>query len=361
MKRNVIQIIPNIGLVGGTAAKVKILAEYSEFGQIICYSYHPKNKLYIDEWSKIGNCKLEEICTTRNPIVNAYRLGKIVKKYHALIIHVYFPIGSISASLLKLFNPSVKIVRSFEGAVKYVGIKQMVQSIAFKSHDAFIAISRYVMHFYENIFSELNNKIQVVYNCPAFSEPLNKPIQHDVSRKVLVSIGGLNPSKNTETLVEIVKKLKERNINVKAYVLGDGPLRNEVEEKIIEWNIKDNLILCGFCKDVKPYLDNCSLYVHTANLEGFGMAVVEAMSRFCAVIVSDSCALPELVDNGVDGLIAKTYDVNDWADKIEYLLSYQQVVDNLGENAYQKAYSKFSANTYTSKLDSIYSKLYEIN
>lgn len=361
MKRSIIQVIPNIGLVGGTAAKVKILAEYSNFQHIVCYTYSPNNKMYAAEWLKIRNCILAEVLTVRNPFINAYRLYQVVRKYKAQIIHVYFPIGSVSAGLLKLFCPSLKIMRSFEGILPQKKGKNEIQNFFLKKHNLFIAISEYVKQYYEKCFPDIRNKIQVVYNCPAFFQQPANPIFHDVNKKILVSIGGLNPTKNTETLVEAVKLLKDRNVDVKAYVLGDGPLREQTEEKIKSYGLQDYVFLCGYCNNVIPYLDESSIYVHTANLEGFGMAVIEAMSRYCAVIVSDSCALPELVDDGVDGLIAATYDANGWANKIEYLLSSQALVNEFGEKAHHKVSTKFSINAYVSTLDSIYSKLYENN
>ena len=362
LRKSVIQVLPNLGLVGGTAAKVKLFAEHSHYQQIICYSANPKNKIYIGQWEKTPNCILEEIDSISNPFTHAYQLYKIAQKYKATIIHVYFPIASISASLVKVVFPTIKIVRSFEGAIQYSKYKSIAQKMAFKKHDVFIAISQYIKQYYENLFPELRNgRIQVVYNCSSFDIQIDKPIFHDINKKCLVSVGGLNPSKNTETLVETVRLLKQKNIFVRAFILGDGPLRDKIETMIGQYELQDRIKLCGFCKDVIPYLDECSIYVHTANNEGFGMAVVEAMSRYCAVIVSDACALPELIKDGEDGLIARTYDAKDWANKIEWLLSNQSKVNEFGIRAYKKATTIFSVQKYVTSIDNIYSNLYEDN
>lgn len=361
LRKSVIQVLPNLGLVGGTAAKVKLFAEHSHYRQIICYSTNPKNNIYIREWEKT-NCVLEEIDSISNPFSHAYQLHKIVKKYRATIIHVYFPIASISASLVKVVIPTIKIVRSFEGAIQVNKYKILAQKFAFKNHGAFIAISQYIKQYYESIFPKLRNeKFQVVYNCSSFNKLQDSPIFHDVNKKCLVSVGGLNPSKNTETLVETVRRLKQKGIFVKAIILGDGPLRSKIESMINQYGIQDRIKLCGFCNNVIPYIDECSIYVHTANNEGFGMAVVEAMSRYCAVIVSDAGALPELVKDGEDGLIAKTYDAEDWANKIEWLLSNQSKVNEFGMKAYKKATTFFSVQKYVTSIDKIYSNLYADN
>ena len=362
IENNIIQVLPNLGLVGGTAAKVKLLVEHSRYRQVVCYSSNPKNKIYIKQWKKTPNCILEEISSISNPLTYTYQLYKIAKKYNATIIHVYFPIGSISASLIKIVRPTTKIIRSFEGPVQYSKWKRFAQRLAFQNHNVFIAISKYVKQYYESFCPVLKEKkIQVVYNCSGFNILPNKPIIHDICKRYLVSVGGFNPIKNTETLVETVRLLKQKGTKVTAFILGDGPLRSKIESMINQYDIQDSIKICGFCNNVIPYLDECSIYIHTANNEGFGMAVIEAMSRYCAVIVSDSCALPELINDGEDGLIASTYDAEDWANKIEWLLSNQSKVNEFGEKAYQKASTIFSVQNYVSSIDNIYSNLYEDN
>lgn len=68
MKGTIIQLLPNIGLVGGTAAKVRILAQQSDFRQVICYAYNPKNRIYLPKWECIDNAILVEKYSLSNPL-----------------------------------------------------------------------------------------------------------------------------------------------------------------------------------------------------------------------------------------------------------------------------------------------------
>lgn len=358
-EKSVIQILPTLKLTGGTAAKVHLLAQHSQFKQIICVVDHVDNRNYVEKWRQIENCRIEPVYTFRNPFLNAIRLYNIVKKYNAYIIHAYFPVDSISTSILKLFCPSVKIIRSFEGALTYSKWKQRMQSISFRNHDVFVGISRFVGEFYKKMFPLIDKKgIKVIYNCPAFFEDLKSPIYHNTASKRIVNVGCCNPSKNTATLVKAAKILNDRGIDAKFDIIGDGCLRVEIEKLIRQLGVENIVFLRGYSDNVKSYLDASSIYVHPSNLEGFGMAVVEAMGRYCPCIVSDSCALPELINDGIDGLIAKTYDAEDWANKIEMLLSNQTLVDEFGEKAYNKAKTVFSISAYVHNLDNLYEELY---
>lgn len=355
-KKSVIQLLPNIGLVGGTAAKVKLLAELSEFNQIICFSTNPKNELYRHEWNKIKGVILVEGYSLSNPISNAILLRRLCKKYECNVIHAYFPIDSISASIAKLLYHKIRIVRSFEGPLSYVGYKKIFQKFSFKLHSSFIGISKYVTTFYRHLFGKEIENIITIYNCPA-SHPKERDLIHPAYKKELLSIGGLNPIKNTETVVKAVKILKERGIDVKYNVIGDGPLRKSVEKLIKEYDLQDNIVLLGFKTNVGDYLRNCSLYVHPANCEGFGMAVVEAMSYKCPIIVADACALPELVEDGKSGFVVDTYDPYKWADKIFELLSSQAQMDFFGNNAYNRYREQFSIERYVLSVDKLYQSL----
>lgn len=359
MKRTVIQLLPNIGLVGGTAAKVRILAQQSQFRQIICYGYNPKNGIYLPQWEHIENAVLIERYSLSNPLKNALLLVRLCKKYNARVIHAYFPIDSVSAALAKILYPKIRIVRSFEGAIHYSKWKKLLQEYSFLLHNRHIAISDYIGNFYSGIFGKYLRNILTVYNCPSF-ESQNNSCSHTSEHQYLLSIGGLNPTKNTETMIEAVKLLKGKGINVQYHILGDGPLRQKIESMISEYHLENNVFLHGFRNDVQDFLSRCSIYVHPANLEGFGMAVVEAMSYKCPIIVSDSCALPELIVNGESGFVVSTYDTQAWCNKIEELLSDQRKMDYMGENAYERFCSCFSIDIYVKTLDSIYSQLSKV-
>lgn len=357
MKEGILQLLPNIGLIGGTAAKVKLLAERSRFRHIICYAPNPKNELYREAWSNIGSTTLIEEYSLSNPLKNALMINRICKQYDCCVVHTYFPIDSVSAAIAKLLNPRLQIVRSFEGAINYSNFKKTLQRLSFTLHMRFIAISKYIESFYLDMFHNSVKPISIIYNSPAFEHGHEGIFKHIGSDYNLLSVGGLNPTKNTETLIKAVHILKQRGENVKYHVLGDGPLRGKVQKMINNFGLENNVILHGYRTDVERFYKECSLYVHPANLEGFGMAVVEAMSYMCPVLVADSCALPELIVDGESGFILPTYDAVAWADKIECILSDQEKINALGQAAYQRYMDCFSIDNYVNSLDQLYDEI----
>ncbi|WP_455672671.1 glycosyltransferase family 4 protein [Phocaeicola sp.] len=354
----ILHLITSLALVGGTAAKVRVLVSHSQYKHIVCYPKVKANNKYIAEWEKIENCTLIEGLTRKNYIKDTCLVNKLVKKYGVNIIHVYFPPDTITASLVKKLNPTMKLVRSFEGNVKQSFIKRSIIKIALNSFDKVIYISDYVKRFYEGgIPLSLIKKGTVIFNSAARQTNIEKPIKHSINTKKIITVSGLNPSKNLTVLIEAMRILKEKDKNIHLDILGDGPLREALQNKIDQYCLRSNITLHGFSDNVIEFLDASSIYVHPANNEGFGIAVVEAMQRYCAIIVSDEGALPEIITNNIDGLIAKANDCKDWANKIELLLNNQHLVDMLGEEAYKTVINKFSLDIYTKKHDTLYQSI----
>lgn len=355
MNRQVIQILPTLELNGGTACKVKILTEQSIFNHIVLHPTSADNENLIKEWGYHEGRVFIEGYSLQNPISNALKIVSVCRKYKCRVVHAYFPIDSVSCLIAKILYPKIKIVRSFEGVLPYTISKKYLQTVAFKAHDHFVAISDYVLNFYSRFFSGRLKNISRVYNSPSFE-------LGDIGTRTfdgtieLLSIGGLNPTKNTETMIEAVRVLKARGVEVVYHVLGDGPHRTKVERMIKDYGLENNVVLHGYNRNVKAFLSRDVIYVHPANCEGFGMAVVEAMNYKLPIIVSDSCALPELIEDGVSGYVVETYNVVMWADTIIGLLNDKVRMKAMGCAAYERFKAKFSIAEYVKLHDEIYNK-----
>ena len=141
------------------------------------------------------------------------------------------------------------------------------------------------------------------------------------------------------------------------YVIGDGPERKKLEEKIEKYNLKEFVFLEGYKKNVGDYLESADIFVHPSYAEGFGIAVAEAMFAKKPIIVSNTGALPELIQNGVTGLIADPFSAKDWIDKIEYLLNNKDKAKKFAETAYIYAKDNFNINKYVNEYLNFYKEV----
>lgn len=358
MNINVLHILPSLNLTGGTAAKVKQLALHSSHKNYICTINNQSNISLINNWQP-EKIHILPILTRQNPITDGYAISKIVKKYNINIIHTYYNFDTISAYITKsIFHNNIKIVRSFEGVLKFSVVKKIIFSNILSHYDGLIYISNYIKYKYTAIFKSLNTlNNSIIYNPPGFEIDTANNVYHLTEDRYFVCISGLNKYKNLYILIDIIAILREKGIKCRVDIIGDGPNKSNLISKIEEYNLNDCIKLLGYKNNVKEYLDKATLYLHPADLEGFGMSVIEAMSRRCAVIVSNAAALPEIISDNIDGVLANPYDANDWVNKIIDLLNSQEKITFLGENAYKKVCNNFSVDKYCSNLDNFYYKL----
>lgn len=354
----ILHLIPSLSLVGGTVAKVYTLVSNSKFKHIIYYHRGITNQNYIEQWRQNKNCLLIEGHNKRNYIKETYDIYKIIKQYNVNIIHTYFPPETIKASILKIIIPNIKTIRSFEGNVKQGLIKRSIIFFSLQYFDCAIFISKYVKNYYrDKIPDKLLKKSTIIYNSASRTKTTNETIQHFAKNKKLVSVSGLNPSKNLFVIIEALHILKKEGYELQLDILGDGPLKEALQNKINSHNLQSNIHLRGFSNDVIQYLDSSSAFLHPADNEGFGIAVIEAMQRFCAVIVSNKGGLPEIITDNKDGLIADAYNAKEWARCIIRLINNQNLIDKLGKAAYITANNKFSIEKYVTSHEFLYQNL----
>lgn len=151
---------------------------------------------------------------------------------------------------------------------------------------------------------------------------------------VLGNIGTLKPSKNQEFLLKIVKILKERHVNVKLIIVGDGELKNRLVELTEKYNIVENVIFTGIRKDINNMLSCMDVFVLPSIYEGLGLVLLEAQASGLPCLVSE--AIQEEADLGLN-LIEKLNLSDDeilWADKIVELSNKKELSKSLIEETF---------------------------
>ena len=94
--------------------------------------------------------------------------------------------------------------------------------------------------------------------------------------KRILTVGRLTAQKSYETAIDAMKLLKDQGIKVHWYVLGEGELRQKLQQKIDSLGLTEDFVLLGARENPYPYYRQCDLYVHATRFEGKSIAVQEA-------------------------------------------------------------------------------------
>lgn len=146
----------------------------------------------------------------------------------------------------------------------------------------------------------------------ALREKLGIPID----KKAYVTVANLRKQKNHMFLLDIAKALKDKGDNFILYLIGEGNLRSDIEKKISELNLTDNVILMGSRGDVPEILCAFDGMIFPSLFEGLGGVILESQLVGVPAIVSD--AIPRVVDVGIEMVeyLSLNEDTSVWADVI---------------------------------------------
>jgi len=120
-----------------------------------------------------------------------------------------------------------------------------------------------------------------------------------------LTVGRLTAQKAYELAIDAMKLLKDQGIKARWYILGEGELRNKLQQKIDSLGLKEDFLLLGAKENPYPYYKQCDLYVHATRFEGKSIAIQEAQILGCTILVSNCSGNREQVENGTDGVLCQ--------------------------------------------------------
>jgi glycosyltransferase involved in cell wall biosynthesis len=137
----------------------------------------------------------------------------------------------------------------------------------------------------------------------------------------VVSVGQLIPRKRMDVLIDAVAELRDRGVAVRAGILGEGPLKDELARRIRERNVGDRVTLLGFRDDVESVLRRARLFALVSDWEGVPFAMIEAMATGLVPIVTDVGTIADWIEHEKNGHIVPVGDARALARSIERLLA----------------------------------------
>jgi glycosyltransferase involved in cell wall biosynthesis len=136
-------------------------------------------------------------------------------------------------------------------------------------------------------------------------------------------------------------------------LIGTGELQQAVQEQARTIAGGDRIHFLGLRPDARELLGIMDIYVQPSNGEGISIAIIEAMLARRPIVVSDAGALPDMIDDGVTGLMCRVLDADDLAEKIATFARDAELRNRLGESARQVALSRFGARAFAERITAI--------
>jgi glycosyltransferase involved in cell wall biosynthesis len=159
----------------------------------------------------------------------------------------------------------------------------------------------------------------------------------------ICAVGRLTAIKGIDLFIEIAAEIHRRQTDVCFFVIGDGELKSRLEAQAASLGVAEFVHFLGFRDDVLALMREFDLYLMTSHFESFGLTVIEAMGSGIPVVAAKAEApFEEIIQHGVDGILAGNRDPRLIADIIIQLLQNEKLRTAMGSAAQKKVALKYT-------------------
>lgn len=245
---------------------------------------------------------------------------------------------------------------SYENKLKRFASRELLME-AYRASKYAVAISKSVKESFIEKYGFKSEKCKVVYNGIDLNKFYSNRLTDDYGTFNIIYVGRVLPEKGVHILIDALSMLPG-DCKIKLFIVGRAynGYDNELTAQAKRLGLEDKIQLTGPSLDVPKYLAQADLFVHPAvSEEGFGIALAEAMAAYVPCVAFNEGAMPEIIDNGINGFIAKEMTAASLSQEIgkAYNLFIEGKYNRIRESAHQKAQA-FSIEAMVESLENLY-------
>jgi glycosyltransferase involved in cell wall biosynthesis len=155
------------------------------------------------------------------------------------------------------------------------------------------------------------------------------------------TVGRLTEIKRQDVLIRGFARLKQRCPAAHLVLVGDGPLRGDLEHLAATCDLRDSVHFAGYQSPTAPFIQAMTVFALTSRSEGMPQAAIEAAVSGVPVVASRVGGLPELIEDGQTGLLFQVGDDQALAAALEQLLANPDRARLIGQAARDRAVAMF--------------------
>ena len=278
-----------------------------------------------------------------------YSIGQIIKNNEITIVHTHHRMAAFYIRLLKLFNSRLTHVYTAHNVFKD---KLPLYRFALKNAKS-VAVGEAVN---KNLKEDVGiTDSRVIYNGVVLKET-DDQVDEIISYSgiKLGCIARLSEQKGLTYLLDAMSLLTIKDIRL--FIVGEGELREELENKVKELNLQDSVIFLGYRKDIVECINSFDFCVLPSVFEGFGLVAIEAFMNSKTLVATDIPGLNEVVTNK-NGILVPAKDPAALASAIDKLATDATLRQELASQAKKDYENRFSYPMFLENYRSLYREI----
>jgi glycosyltransferase involved in cell wall biosynthesis len=227
-----------------------------------------------------------------------------------------------------------------------------------------VAVSEQVRRNMVDDFKVEKNKVITIHNGIDVNRVTRKKTQSfrkefgiKEGEIVIGVIAGLRKQKALDVFIKSAKIILQNQPGIKFVIVGDGELRNELQQLCKTLKISNNFIFTGFREDAPQIIQELDVFCMSSNYEGLPISLLEALANHKPSVVTAVGGIPELICNGINGILVPPKDEIKLAKALERVILDDNLREDLQKNSYSSLCKNFTNIVMAKKYIEVYSRL----
>lgn len=341
------------------------------FRRYLCVAHAPPpdrrevNEADLHELEQLGVGVLRLECDSFLSNVAWARLYKLLRRESIGVLHAHMPRASVPGTVIgRLAGTPVIVSHEHTWSFQGMPVRRFLdRNVVARGSDVVLAVSerdRQQMIEVERIPAEC---IRVLPNGIPTPEESGASVRSDLGVPeevgLIGAVGRLYPQKAYDDLIRAIALLKQSYARpFRCLIFGHGPEEDGLRALIDELDVAGEVQLVGRREDIADVVRALDIAVLSSKYEGSPLAILEYMAGAAPIVATAVGGVPELIEDGVHGLLVKPEDPGELAAAMQRLLEDRALATRLGQAAHERQRANYDLDVVVRQLEDLYLELY---
>ncbi|PFE04852.1 glycosyltransferase family 1 protein [Bacillus cereus] len=283
----------------------------------------------------------------------ARKLKKIIAKEQVDIVHAQFLRENYIAILAKLLGASIRVIWTYHVDVPMARPLRWCNAFFTRYNDTIICISQFMK---QQLLEKgvQKDKLKMIYN--GLEDPYSNALPALHKPMKIAVIGRLSEEKGQPFFIRSLHKLKTQypSLQWQCNIIGDGPLKSQLENLITTLQLDDSVSLLGFQDNIIKEYEAHDIIVIPSKNEGLSYVAIEAIAMKKPVIATNIGGLPEVIVPNQSGISIPYGDEEQLATALARLLQDEKLYHSLAECGREYYLQNFTFSKMLTEVNNIY-------
>jgi len=283
-KKNIMLLIGNLSNGGAERSIVNLANELSKLYNVILVVPPTKKQ---DYECKVKIIHVDELSVKIKRFIGIHKVKKLKKKYNIDVTISYTTMFNFVNVMSKYKDKTIISVRNHLSTKKEGFISTILHYISSVLANKIVCCSKSVLYDQKKNY-HLNPKKMVVIQNFCNMDLINKKNSDKMIENTIVTMARLVKHKGHKHIIKAMSLVVKEVADAKLLIFSRGPLKEELENLVIQYGLEDNVIFMDFHPDPYQFIKSAKAFILASDYEGFPNVIIEAMACGAPIIATDS-------------------------------------------------------------------------